>query len=213
MISFSIQVTPPYSLLKGNQNEELTTVSERYKWIEFHKWKFDAQWFTPLTTNKKLVVMTRANFGFVGFYNPNKGLSPFERFRYGGTGLTGVTYQAQFLGAEIVGMRGYPDGTISRNQTNGDAPIYNRFTMELRYPISLNPSATVFALGFLEGGNAWSSFRDFDPFNIKRSAGVGVRVFLPMFGLLGLDYGYPFDNIPGVERKGQIHFIIGQNFN
>jgi len=213
-ISFSLQVTPPYSLIRGTPESELQTVEQRYKWIEFHKWKFDAQWFTPLSKNKKLVVMTRANFGFVGFYDKNKGISPFEKFRYGGTGLSGLTFGAQFLGAEIVGMRGYPDGTISRNVSNGgDAPIYNRFTMELRYPVSLNPSATVFALGFLEGGNAWNTFRDFDPFNIKRSAGVGVRVFLPMFGLLGLDYGYPFDNVPGVEKKGIFHFIIGQNFN
>jgi outer membrane protein insertion porin family len=159
--------------------------------------------------------MTRANLGFVGFYNPDKGLSPFERFRYGGTGLSGLTWGAQFLGAEIVGLRGYNDGSISTSQTGGDAPIYNRYTMELRFPISLNPSATVFALGFLEGGNAWSKFSDFNPFDIKRAGGVGVRVFLPMFGLLGLDYGFRFDDLPGYSgmAKGQFHFIIGQNFN
>jgi len=219
-ISFSVQLTPPYSTLNNTSASELITKQDRYKWVEFHKWKFDAQWFTPLTKGKhRLVVMTRANFGFVGMYNRDKGLSPFERFRYGGTGLTGLTFGAQFLGAEIVGLRGYDDGTISRSAAlasgGSDAPIYNRYTMELRFPISTNPSATVFALGFLEGGNAFMSFRDFDPFNIKRSAGVGVRVFLPMFGLLGLDYGYRFDTLPGFEtmQRSQFHFIIGQNFN
>ncbi len=216
IISLSVQFTPPYSLINNTPASELITKEQRYKWVEFHKWKFDAQWFTPLSRNKNtLVLMTRANFGFVGFYNQNKGLSPFERFRYGGTGLSGLTWGAQFLGAEIVGLRGYNDGSISTGQTGGDAPIYNRYTMELRFPISLNPSATVFALGFLEGGNAWTNFRDFNPFNIKRSGGVGVRVFLPMFGLLGLDYGFRFDDVPGYSgmAKGQFHFIIGQNFN
>jgi len=214
-ISLSVQLTPPYSIIQGAQPDELVTDQQRYKWVEFHKWKFDAQWFTPLSRNKNtLVLMTRANFGFVGLYNRNKGLAPFERFRYGGTGLSGLTFGAQFLGAEIVGLRGYNDGSIS-GQTGNDAPIYNRYTMELRFPISLNPSATVFALAFAEGGNAWSNFNDFNPFNIKRSAGIGVRVFLPMFGLLGLDYGRRFDNIPGFPdmAKGQFHFIIGQNFN
>lgn len=214
-ISLSLQFTPPYSLLQGASADELVTLQQKFKWVEFHKWKFDAQWFTPLTKNKNtLVLMTRANFGFVGLYNRNKGLAPFERFRYGGTGLSGLTFGAQFLGAEIVGLRGYDDGSISQ-QLGTDAPIYNRYTMELRFPISLNPSATVFALAFAEGGNAWNTFNDFNPFNIKRSAGVGVRVFLPMFGLLGLDYGHRFDEIPGRPsmQKSQFHFIIGQNFN
>lgn len=215
-ISLSLQFTPPYSLFSGNSDIQYVNDQERFKWVEFHKWKFDAQWFTPLTKNKNtLVLMTRANFGFVGLYNRNKGLAPFERFRYGGTGLSGLTFGAQFLGAEIVGLRGYEDGSISAQLGSGDAPIYARYTMELRFPISLNPSATVFALAFAEGGNAWSTFNDYNPFNIKRSAGVGVRVFLPMFGLLGLDYGYRFDDIPGRPdmQKGIFHFIIGQNFN
>ncbi len=217
-ISLSLQFTPPYSIINNNTSADFVTDQQRYKWIEFHKWKFDAQWFTPLSKNNKLVLMTRANFGFLGSFSAAKGTSPFERFRFGGTGLTGLTWGAQFLGAEIVGLRGYEDGTISNQTGNtdaGDAPIYNRLTMELRYPISLNPSATVFGLAFLEGGNAWNNFRDFDPFNLKRSAGVGVRVFLPMFGLLGLDYGYRFDTLTGYPnmQKGIFHFIIGQNFN
>lgn len=217
-ISISLQLTPPYSLIQNATAADFVTNQQRFKWIEFHKWKFDAQWFTPLSKNKKLVLMSRANFGFIGSYNSLKGISPFERFRFGGTGLTGLTWGAQFLGAEIVGLRGYEDGSISNQTGNpavGDAPIYNRLTMELRYPVSLNPSATVFGIAFLEGGNAWHNFRDFDPFTLKRAAGVGVRVFLPMFGLLGLDYGYRFDNLvgfPGMQR-GIFHFIIGQNFN
>lgn len=217
-ISISLQFTPPYSLINKNTAADFVTDQQRFKWIEYHKWKFDAQWFTPLSKNNKLVLMTRANFGFLGSYTDAKGISPFERFRFGGTGLTGLTWGAQFLGAEIVGLRGYEDGSISNQtglQSAGDAPIYNRLTMELRYPVSLNPSATVFGLAFLEGGNAWGSFRDFDPFTLKRSAGIGVRVFLPMFGLLGLDYGYRFDDIKGYPgmQKGIFHFIIGQNFN
>ncbi len=217
-ISISLQVTPPYSAINNSTAADFVTDQQRYKWIEFHKWKFDAQWFTPLTRNNKLVLMTRANFGFLGSFTKAKGISPFERFRFGGTGLTGLTWGAQFLGAEIVGLRGYEDGSISNQsgtQSAGDAPIYNRLTMELRYPVSLNPSATVFGLAFLEGGNAWNAFSDFDPFTLKRSAGIGVRVFLPMFGLLGLDYGYRFDDIKGYPgmQKGMFHFIIGQNFN
>lgn len=217
-ISISLQLTPPYSLIQNATAADFVTNQQRFKWIEFHKWKFDAQWFTPLSKNKKLVLMSRANFGFIGSYNGLKGISPFERFRFGGTGLTGLTWGAQFLGAEIVGLRGYEDGSISNQTGNpniGDAPIYNRLTMELRYPVSLNPSATVFGIAFLEGGNAWHNFRDFDPFTLKRAAGVGVRVFLPMFGLLGLDYGYRFDNLVGFPnmQRGIFHFIIGQNFN
>lgn len=215
-VSLSLQVTPPYSAIAGTTADELVTAEQRVKWVEFHKWKFDAQWFNRVVGN--LVIMTRANFGFVGQYNDLKGISPFERFQLGGTGLTGLTWGAQFLGSEIVGMRGYEDRSVS-NQLGmsgvGNEPVYNRLTMELRFPVSLNPSATVFALAFLEGGNAWTSIREFDPFSIKRSTGVGVRVFLPMFGLLGLDYGYRLDDLPGYPtmQKGIFHFIIGQNFN
>lgn len=218
MLSLSLQLTAPYSLIAQRQASDYQTIEQRYKWVEFYKWKFDAQWFTKLTNSKShpLVLMTRANFGFVGTYNSIKGLSPFERFRFGGTGLNGLTFGAQLLGADIVGLRGYPDGSVSGSVANQlDAPLYSRFTMELRFPVSLNPSATVFGLGFLEGGNSWMKMRDFDPFNLKRSAGVGVRVFLPMFGLLGLDWAVPFDQVsPNYQvQKSYFHFIIGQNFN
>jgi outer membrane protein insertion porin family len=217
-LSLSLQFTFPYSLLKGRTADDYQTIAQRYKWVEFYKWKFDAQWFTRLTNSKShpLVLMTRANFGLVGSYNSIKGLSPFERFRFGGTGLNGLTFGAQLLGADIVGLRGYPDASVSGSVANGlDAPLYNRLTMELRFPVSLNPSATVFGIGFLEGGNSWMKVRDFDPFNLKRSAGLGVRVFLPMFGLLGLDWAVPFDKVsPSYQvQKSYFHFIIGQNFN
>jgi outer membrane protein insertion porin family len=216
-LTLSLQLTFPYSLVNNANSSDFQTIEQRYRWVEFYKWKFDAQWFTKLTNNKNpLVLMTRANFGFVGMYNPEKGLSPFERFRFGGTGLNGLTFGAQLLGADIVGLRGYPDASVSGTAADGfDAPLYNRFTMELRFPVSLNPSATVFGLGFLEGGNSWMKTRDFDPFNLKRSAGLGVRVFLPMFGLLGLDWAVPFDSVsPNYQvQKSYFHFIIGQNFN
>ena len=216
-LSLSLQLTLPYSLISTKSVTDYSTIEQRYRWVEFYKWKFDAQWFTKLTNTKNpLVIMARANFGFVGMYNSLKGLSPFERFRFGGTGLNGLTFGAQLLGADIVGLRGYPDASISGSAANGlDAPLYNRFTMELRFPFSLNPTATIFGLGFLEGGNSWLKPKDFNPFNLKRSTGVGVRVFLPMFGLLGLDWAVPFDDISAKyqTQKSYFHFIIGQNFN
>lgn len=207
-ISLSIQTTPPYSAFDP-EGRTYNTDQQKYLFAEYHKWKFDMQWFNKLLGN--LVLMTRTNFGFIGSYNESKGLAPFERFQVGGSGLSGFNFSAQFLGRDIVGLRGYSDGSLSPTQ---GAAIYNRYTMELRYPVSLNPSATVFGLAFIEGGNTWMQFKNFDPFDIRRAAGVGVRVFLPMFGLLGLDYGWRFDEAPtpGVPRS-QLHFIIGQSFN
>lgn len=212
-ISLSLQLTPPYSSFSNRINDGPLTDAEKYKWVEYHKWKFDAQWFNKLAGN--LVLMARANFGFIGLYNQAKGISPFERFSLGGAGLTGFNFAAQFLGTDIVGLRGYDDNKVSADV---NSPIYNRYTLELRYPVSLNPQATVFGLAFLEGGDAWDRFKDFTPFNIKRSGGFGVRVFLPMFGLLGLDWGYRFDDITrrpsdASMRRSQFHFIIGQSFN
>jgi outer membrane protein insertion porin family len=212
-VSLSLQFTPPYSLFNNLPEDQVLSDDEKFRWTEFHKWKFDAQWFNKLAGN--LVLMARANFGFIGFYNPAKGISPFERFSLGGAGLTGFNFAAQFLGTEIIGLRGYDDNSLSAAV---NSPIYNRYTLELRYPVSLNPSATVFGLAFLEGGDAWDRFKDFTPFNIKRSGGFGVRVFLPMFGLLGLDWGYRFDDVTRRPqdlgmRRSQFHFIIGQSFN
>jgi outer membrane protein insertion porin family len=164
--------------------------------------------------------MPRFGFGFMGFYNAAKGLTPFERFTLGGSGLTGVN---QFGGREIIALRGYPESSLS--STGGD-PLIAKYTMELRYPISLNPQATFFVLAFAEAGNTFPNVRKFNPFNVKRSAGLGVRVFLPMFGMLGLDYGFGFDTLDphssgfGQESDnsvlekgyfGKFNFTIGMN--
>jgi outer membrane protein insertion porin family len=208
------QFTPPYSLLNGKDYTSLT-LSEKYKFIEYQKYKFTAEWYTQLTNKKagegkearNLVLRTKIGYGILGMYNKNVGVSPFERYYMGGSGLSGFQ---NFVAREIIALRGYSDNSLS--SSNGD-PIAARYTMELRYPISLNPQATIFVLGFAEAGNTWARYKDFNPFQVKRSAGLGLRVFLPMFGLLGLDYGWGFDNIPGNPSsgngKGQFHFTLG----
>ncbi|MDF2448621.1 MAG: bamA [Bacteroidota bacterium] len=208
------QFTPPYSLFNG-KNYETASISEKYKFIEYQKYKFTAEWFTQLTNKKagegkearNLVLRTKIGYGILGMYNRKVGVSPFERYYMGGSGLSG--YQ-NFVAREIIALRGYTDNSLS--STSGD-PLCARYTMELRYPISLNPQATIFILGFAEAGNTWAKYKDFNPFQVKRSAGFGLRVFLPMFGLLGLDYGWGFDNIPGNSGsgngKGQFHFTLG----
>lgn len=213
--SLTGQFTPPYSLFNG-KNYETATDAERFKFIEYQKYKFTAEWFTQLTHYKpkgegkearNLVLRTKIGFGILGMYNRKVGVSPFERYYMGGSGLSG--YQ-NFVAREIIALRGYSDNSVSSQ--NGD-PLATRYTMELRYPISLNPQATIFILGFAEAGNTWAKYKDFNPFQVKRSAGFGLRVFLPMFGLLGLDYGWGFDNIPGNPSsgngKGQFHFTLG----
>jgi outer membrane protein insertion porin family len=208
------QFTPPYSLFNG-KNYETATAAEKFKFIEYQKYKFTAEWFTQLTNKKaaegkevrNLVLRTKIGYGILGMYNKKVGVSPFERYYMGGSGLSG--YQ-NFVAREIIALRGYTDNSLS--STSGD-PLCARYTMELRYPISLNPQATIFVLGFAEAGNTWARYKDFNPFQVKRSAGFGLRVFLPMFGLLGLDYGWGFDNIPGNtgsgNGQGQFHFTLG----
>ncbi len=214
--NFSIlgQFTPPYSLFNGKDYSTLP-IGEKYRFIEYQKYKFTAEWYTQLTNKKagegkearNLVLRTKIGYGILGTYNKAVGVSPFERYYMGGSGLSG--YQ-NFVAREIIALRGYSDNSLS--STNGD-PLCARYTMELRYPISLNPQATIFILGFAEAGNTWAKYKDFNPFQVKRSAGFGLRVFLPMFGLLGLDYGWGFDNIPGNagsgNGKGQFHFTLG----
>jgi len=217
-ISLSVQFTPPYSSFTDKDYSKLDQ-SERMKWLEFHKWKFDASWYTKLAGN--LVLMSRINYGMIGYYNKDIGFPPFERFWVGGSGLSGFNLD----GRELIALRGYQDNSLTPyhlNMTTGQieqqgATIYNRYTMELRYPISLNPQATVYPLVFIEGGGSWLKFKDFNPFEISRSYGLGVRIFLPMFGLIGLDYGWGIDlpptnpNAAGVNG-GNFHFIIGQQF-
>ena len=214
-IKLTLQGTPPYSLF-NNIDYAIATQEQIYHWVEYYKAKFDAQWFTKITG--KLVLMSQVRFGFLGEYNSYVPASPFERFKLGGDGMQSY----QFLqGSDIVGLRGYqnftiiPVGTNYTADTNPGSSIYDKFTFEIRHPVIQSQSATIFMLAFAEGGNVWNSFNSFDPFNVRRSVGIGARVFLPIFGLLGLDYGYGFDAIPGIPgaNKGQFSFSISQSLN
>jgi outer membrane protein insertion porin family len=203
--ALTLQLTPPYSLLNGIDYSKVG-LQERYKWIEYHKWLFKGDWFTPVTRNQNLVVHTKFEYGFLGHYNKYR-QSPFEGFRVGGSGMSGYN----LYGSDIVALRGYKDYSLS---SSSGSNIYNKLTMELRYPVILKPSSTIYLLSFLEAGNAWNKFDDFNPFKLHRSAGVGVRIFLPMFGLMGIDWGYGFDPVPGQSDAAgsQFHFVIGQQF-
>ena len=192
----SLEITPPYSLF-SNKNYSSLSENEKYKWIEMHRWTFRAAWFTELYD--KFVMMTRVRFGYLGFYNDQIGPTPFHRFYLGGDGLANYNLDSR----ELIGMRGYANNSLTPGYYNNSGSggsggnIMTKYTLELRYPLSLNPQATIYALTFLEAGNCWFGFRNFDPFSVKRSAGVGVRIHLPMFGLLGLDWGYGFDDVYG----------------
>ena len=208
-LSFSLQLTPPWSLMrKGGRdiNYNDLSVQDHYRWIEYHKWTFKGSVYSRLVGD--LVLMTRAQFGYLGYYNKKWGYSPFEGFIVGGDGMSGYnTY-----GNEVIGLRGYENYSLTPYVNGAYAGnVYDKFTVELRYPIIMQPSSTIFALVFLEGGNSWSNIRDFNPFQMKRSAGVGLRVFLPVVGLLGIDWGYGFDT-PAGKDKSHFHFLIGQQF-
>ena len=233
--SASLAITPPYSLFRKFDYDPVSgakiterggkpigwqdvqydnwTVQDRYRWIEYHKWKFSAATYIKPFSTLDFVIMTRAQFGYLGYYNRNWGYSPFEGFLVGGDGMSGyMTY-----GTEIVALRGYENNRLTptkvspySNTATYAGNVYDKFTLELRYPVVLQPQSTIFVLGFLEAGNCWSDIRDFNPFEIKRSAGVGVRVFLPMIGLLGVDWGYGFDD--SQYGGSQFHFVIGQQF-
>ncbi len=217
---FSVTATPPYSLWDGRNYKNLATnyrsssyqreAQEKYRWIEYNKWKFKFRNFTALTSAVKApVLMTRFEFGILGSYNKYK-KSPFETFYVGGDGMSG--YSSGYA-TETIGLRGYDNGSLAGN-TTGDAYAYSRMTLELRYPLMLETSTSMYALAFVEGGNAWENIKDFNPFHMKRSAGVGVRILLPMVGLMGVDWAYGFQKkINGVKAGGsQFHFIIGQEF-
>lgn len=184
-ISFTAQFTPPYSLFNNKDYSTLTT-EEKFKWIEYHKYRFQAEWYTPLFS--KFVLRTSVKMGFLGYYNSNVGLSPFERFELGGDGISNYS----LYGKDIIALRGYEVSDVMGSNTGG-APLFNKYSLELRYPFSTNPSAFIYGLAFVEGGNAWNYFRDYNPFDLKRSAGMGLRIYLPMFGILGFDYGVGFD--------------------
>ena len=212
----SLELTPPYSAFSNKDYNELfpgeDNRAERednmYRWVEFHKWKFKLAWYNELCD--KLVLMTRVRFGFLGCYNQDIGITPFQRFYLGGDGLSNYNFD----GREIIGMRGYANNRLTPNfyiDEDFGGNIFTKYTMELRYPLSLNPTATIYALGFLEAGNDWFGVENFNPFDVYRSAGLGLRIYLPMFGMLGIDWGYGFDDIPGVNggNKSQFHFSIG----
>ena len=208
-ISLSLQITPPFSAMDGKDySNPNMSEQERYRWSEFHKWQFKAQWFQALTPNEKLVLMAKAEMGFLGHYNKNK-ISPFERFQVGGDGMSGYT----MYGVDIIALRGYEDGQLDPVGSNYSI-AYNKYTVELRYPVILKPSSQIYVLGFLEAGNGFTSWKDFAPWKVKRSAGVGVRLYLPIVGMLGIDWGWGFDPPAGsTKRSGsQFHFVIGQSF-
>ncbi len=213
--SFSVSATPPYSLWDGKDYASMSDDDEqKFKFIEYHKWKFKAKIFSPLaplTVKRTPVLMTRVEYGFLGSYNKNK-RSPFETFYMGGDGMSGYSYT---YATETIALRGYENGSIAGN--NGYSSYgyaYSRLAMELRYPFLLEPSSTIYGLVFVEAGNAWRELKNFNPFDLKRSAGVGVRIFLPMIGLMGIDWAYGFDKVDGSRSAGgsNFHFIIGQEF-
>jgi outer membrane protein insertion porin family len=201
-VSFSFQFTPPYSAFSGT---DFTTASEqqRYKWIEYHKYRFKADWYKTLVGN--MVFKFSAKMGFMGYYNPDIGLSPFERFQLGGDGLSGQNY---FIGRDIISQRGYE---IYGN----DATIFNKYVAEIRYPFSLSPTSTIYGLAFVDAANAWANFTTYNPFRLNRDVGIGIRMYLPMFGLLGLDYGIgldrydPANGVKSIKDMSKITFMLG----
>tara|TARA_B100001175_G_scaffold314846_1_gene325075 strand:+ start:4604 stop:7144 length:2541 start_codon:yes stop_codon:yes gene_type:complete len=220
--TISGKLTPPYSLINGidfsnleNRKEfqlpngEPDTAKidqEKFRWLEYYKLKFSGEWYTSIIG--KLVFKAQTDFGFIGAYNQERGSIPFERFYLGGDGMQSYALD----GRETIALRGYKNQSLS---SRDGSLLYNKFTFELRYPITLKPSASIFALSFLESGNGYNSFRDFNPFNSKRSAGMGVRIFMPAFGLLGIDFGYGFDSSNtnnDIANGWETHFIIGQQF-
>lgn len=235
-ISLTLQVTPPYSLFTGDPepltddeiedlrqdfildngtavvfNEELEVReaenARKFSLLEYHKWTFKGEWYFNLFS--KFVLATNVKFGFLGAYNNNIGISPFERFELGGDGLS--NQNVGINGKDIISLRGYETTDLPQN-ANGGGVIYDKLTMELRYPLSLNPNSSIYVHGFVQGGNIWSGFEDFNPFDLQRSAGFGLRVFLPMFGLLGFDYGFGFDkdpNLRGFDGFGQFNIVLG----
>jgi outer membrane protein insertion porin family len=224
--SLGLSFTPPYSEFNDKDykklydNSQQTTnqdladksMQELYQNIEYHKWTFKGQVFKPLDQKQKLVVMGKVEAGFLGYYNVNA-RSPFEKFVVGGDGMSGFS----MMGSETIGARGYENSSLTPYDEKGsfDGNLYTKMTLELRYPITLQPSATVYALTFLESAKAWRDFNEYNPFEMYRAAGVGLRIFLPIFGLMGIDYGYGFDQVENRASSvsgSQFHFVIGQSF-
>jgi len=219
-ISLSLALTPPYSSF-NNLDYLTASAEEKNKWQEYHKWMFDAKYYLPLDNKKKLVLEAKVHFGFLGAYNQAKtGIGPFERFVLGGSGLAGG-FNSFVLGKEIIGLRGYQDNQITpplylpgNSTTQKGGVVYEKMGIELRYPVTTGNAATIYGLIFTEGGNNWGTYQDFNPFKMYKSAGVGARIFMPAFGLIGLNWAYGFDPVPlgsGRDVSGsQFHFTIGQ---
>ncbi|MGB2153406.1 MAG: BamA/OMP85 family outer membrane protein, partial [Flavobacteriaceae bacterium] len=206
----NLQNLPEYKRLDTTTGELVVDQAkidqEKFKWLEFYKIKFNGTWYSRIIG--KLILKTQADFGFLGTYNEDRGAIPFERFFLGGDGMANYSLD----GRETIALRGYDNQSLS---SRDGSTIFNKFSLELRYPITLKPSASIFALSFLEAGNGYNSFSDFNPFNSKRSAGAGIRIFMPAFGLLGIDFGYGFDTVNSQQRGPngwETHFIIGQQF-
>ena len=229
-ISLSVSLTPPFSLWRNlNYNnydpEDPASVEtfnqQKFKWIEYHKWMFDAKYYLPLDTKKKLVLEAKAHFGFIGSYSKEYGIGPFERFFMGGAGLAGGI-GSFVLGQEIIGLRGYEDNLVTPPlyaRYGQEAPkdtqggiVYDKLGLELRYPVTTGNAATIYGFVFTEAGGNWGNYEDFNPFKLYKSAGAGVRLFMPAFGLIGLNWAYGFDRLPfSTEISGsQFHFTIGQ---
>jgi outer membrane protein insertion porin family len=221
-ISLSLTLTPPHSLWRNlDYQDSNLDPAKKYAWVEFHKWMFDAKYYLPLDNKKKLVLEAKAHFGFIGSYNSELGVGPFERFFLGGDGLAGG-FNSFLLGQEIIGLRGYENnkvtpplynnyGSQAGNTIQGGI-VYNKLGLELRYPVTTGNAATIYGLVFTEAGNNWNNYEDFNPYNLYKSAGFGARIFMPAFGLIGLNWAYGFDTLPfSTQRSGsQFHFTIGQ---
>lgn len=212
--SLSLQATLPHSLLSGDKDYKTISAQEKYKWVEYHKWKFNASWF--MNAVDKLVFVPHFETGIIGLYNKDVGYSPFEQFRVGGSGFGSWAV----YGTEIIPQKGYGEGEISSDgpgssNTDDADPLYAKYSIEMRYPLSLNPNATVYGYTYFEAGNTWNKVREYNPFELRRAVGVGVRMYLPMFGLLGFDYGFGLDKATANGKfgeKGQFLFSIGQTF-
>mgnify|MGYP002709511185 FL=1 len=184
----------------------------KFKWIEYHKWQAKAQWFLPLTPDQKLVLMARAEMGYLGYYNKYK-QSPFERFDVGGDGMTGYN----IYGYDVIGLRGYSDGSLTPYDPQDPyayANVYNKYTLELRYPFLQQPATHIYGLVFAEAGNGYRNWQEFDPFKLHRSLGIGIRVYIPFIGMIGLDWGYGFDGTARSSKPhgGKLHFSMGMDF-
>lgn len=210
IISLSVEATPPYSLFDGTSDYSDQSPSQKFRFLEYHKWEFNSSWFWNIVGN--MVLNAKVEAGYLGAYNSNLGIPPFERYTLGGAGLLQNGF-AGLIGLDVIALRGYDNQVLNNN--NEYFPIYNRMLLELRYPITLNQSAPVWVLAFAEGGNGYRRFREYNPFDIKRAVGAGIRVMLPMVGLLGLDWAYGFDRVRDTDLDvsgAQFHFIIGQQF-